>query len=214
MIQGPLAVTLNVLEITILTFVVANIVISAVVSVFSPSLLKIQVSSRKALLWLVVLLPWLVGMAIAAYFLNGYFTSSIFETELGNAHWHHMEVFTWLSWHGIVMLSALAFSLYLVINKAIQFFRHRMDLSLLTSMSTLKDAGYYEVATQDASAFTAGFIRKKCFVTEGLLKEVESRELGVILQHEKAHAKNNDPLKKWLFQYIQCLLCKASGEPP
>ena len=208
MIQGSLAVALNVLEITILTFIVSNVVISAAVSVFSPSLLKMQVSSRKALLWLVVFLPWLVGIAIAGYFLNGYFSSSIFEAESGDAHWHHMEVFTWLSWHGIVMVSAILFSLYLAMSKTIQFVRHRRDLSLLSSMSTLKDDGYYEIAIDSASAFTAGFINKKCFVTEGLLKEVESSELAIILQHEKAHAANNDPFKKWLYSILSAFFIK------
>ncbi|KGJ90997.1 M56 family metallopeptidase [Colwellia psychrerythraea] len=199
MVTGQLAVWLNIITIVILAFVIANLTVSAIVSLLTQKFISLQVKSRKIVLWLLVILPWLTSIFVALVFLNGYTSATIFEAELDYAHWHHMSVFSSLSWHGATLIIALIFTLYILVKKLIQLKRHHQDLAQLTSFSKPLTRGVFEIELAESSAFTAGFIDKKCFITSGMLKEMTDEEIAVILGHERAHAKMNDPLKKWLF---------------
>jgi Zn-dependent protease with chaperone function len=199
MIEGQLAVCLNIITIAILAFVIANFTVSIIVSLLTQKFIKLQVPSRKTVLWLLVTLPWLTGISVALFFLNGYMSANVFESTTDYAHWHHMDVFNWLSWHGATLIIALFFSLYVLGSKLLRLKRHQHDVANLMSLSKPLSRDIFEIELAESSAFTAGFINKKCFVTSGMLKEMTAAELKVILGHEKAHAKRNDPLKKWLF---------------
>ncbi len=212
MIEGQLAIWLNMATILVLSFVIANFSVSLCVSLLAQKFLNTQVESRKIILWLLVLLPWLASICVALLFLNGYSTSTIFESEAEYAHWHHMSEFNWLSWHGITLMLAFAFTLQLCVKKLIQLSRHRKDLLGLTHFSTPIDTDVYEIELCKPSAFTAGFIKKKCFITSGMFKEMTKEEINVILVHEKAHAKMNDPLKKWLFSIFSAFFIPILAE--
>ncbi len=199
MIEGQLAVWLNIITIMVLAFVIANFTVSIIVSLLAQRFISLQVKSRKIVLWLLVTLPWLTSICVALVFLNGYTYSSVFESETEYAHWHHMSVFSWLSWHGATIVIALVFSGYILGKKLLQLRLHRRDLAQLTSFSKPLTSGVFEIELPQSSAFTAGFIDKKCFITSGMLKQMTDDEIAVILGHERAHAKMNDPLKKWLF---------------
>ncbi|WP_077285885.1 M56 family metallopeptidase [Cognaticolwellia aestuarii] len=199
MIEGQLAIWLNISTILVLSFIIANFSVSVFISILAQQFLTIQVESRKIILWLLVILPWLASISVALLFLNGYMTSTIFDSEAEYAHWHHMSEFNWLSWHGATLMIALSCMFYLVANKLIKLNIHRKKLLSLTSLSQPIDNNIFEIQVSNPGAFTAGFIRKKCFITSGMLKEMTREEVNVILGHEKAHAQMNDPLKKWLF---------------
>lgn len=199
MIVGQLAIWLNTVTIIILAFVIANVTVSIIVSLLTQWFISVQVKSRKFVLWLLVTMPWLASIGIALLFLNGYESSTVFESETEYAHWHHMDVFNWLSWHGATLIIALVFCSTILVIKFIQLKSHQKDLSNLASLSKPFSRGVFEIELAESSAFTAGFINKKCFITSGMLKEMTEKEIAVILAHEKAHARMNDPLKKWIF---------------
>jgi len=214
MIQGTLALGLNMITIVVIAFVIANFTVSIIASLLAQKFLNIQVQSRKLVLWLLVILPWFTSLCVALFFLEGYLSSSVFELESEYAHWHHMGEFNWLSWHGVTLVIALGFGLAVMATKLIQLKHHRTNIRHLMSLSkplqdnslesstvksnTLK-SNIFEIEMPEASAFTAGFIDKKCFISSGMKKELTAEELLVVLGHEQAHANMNDPLKKWLF---------------
>lgn len=212
MIEGQLALWFNMATILVLSFAITNFSVSLFVSLLAQKFLNIQVESRKIILWLLVVLPWLASVCVALLFLNEYSTSAIFESEAEFAHWHHMSEFDWLSWHGITLIFAFVFTLQLCAKKLIQLSLHRMNLLSLTHLSKPIDTGVYEIDLFKPSAFTAGFIKKKCFITSGMLKEMTKNEVNVILIHEKAHAKMNDPLKKWLFSLFSAFFIPVLAE--
>ncbi|MBL4765976.1 MAG: M56 family metallopeptidase [Colwellia sp.] len=199
MIEGQLALWLNIVTIVILAFVIANFTVSTIVSLLAQKFINLQVKSRKIVLWLLVTLPWLSSICVALYFLRGYTNSTVFQSEAEYAHWHHMDIFNWLSWHGATLIIALVFTVYILGKKLIQLKRHHKDLANLASISKPLSSDVIEIELPESSAFTAGFINKKCFITSGMLKEMTAEEVAVVLGHERAHAKMNDPLKKWLF---------------
>lgn len=212
MIEGQLALWLNMATILVLSFAIANFSVSIFVSLLAQKFLNIQVESRKIILWLLVVLPWLASICVALLFLNEYSTSTIFDLEAEYAHWHHMNEFNWLSWHGATLITALGFTLQLCAKKLIQLRFHRMNLLSLTRLSKPLENNVYEIELSNPSAFTAGFTRKKCFITSGMLKEMTTEEVKVILGHEKAHAKMNDPLKKWLFSIFSAFFIPVLAE--
>jgi len=199
MTEGILAVFLNVMTITVIAFFIANVSVSFIVSLLTQKFLAMQVQPRKLVLWLLVITPWLASLSVSLLFLNGYLSSSVLETEIEYVHWHHMTVFNWLSWHGITLLIGLFFSLYIVVKKFIQLRRHQHDLTSLTALSTPFDEKVQEIEMPEVIAFTTGFSKKMCFISSGMIQELTHDELTVVIRHEKAHVKSNDPLKKWLF---------------
>jgi Zn-dependent protease with chaperone function len=199
MTDGILAVFLNVMTITVIAFFIANVSVSFIVSLLTQKFLAMQVQPRKLVLWLLVITPWLASLSVSLLFLNGYLSSSVLETEIEYVHWHHMTVFNWLSWHGITLLIGLFFSLYIVVKKFIQLRRHQHDLTSLTALSTPFDEKVQEIEMPEVIAFTTGFSKKMCFISSGMIQELTHDELTVVIRHEKAHVKSNDPLKKWLF---------------
>jgi Zn-dependent protease with chaperone function len=54
------------------------------------------------------------------------------------------------------------------------------------------------VVVRDESPFaiTAGFLRPKVYVSSGLLAMLDDRELEAVLQHESAHVRRRDPLRR------------------
>ena len=196
-----MAVLLNLLAIFFITFVVTNISLSALFAVVSQQLLKIEVNSRKALLWLIVALPWFVSLILSIFILHSYFSGSS-QTQFGLPHWHHMSNFEWYSWHGITLGAVLLYSVYVLVNQVIHMLAHKREIDALTSFSVCKGASVYQIESDQASAFTSGFISKRCFVTTGLINQTSAEEYDVIIKHEKAHLAASDPVKKWFFALL------------
>lgn len=196
-----MAVFWNVLAIFLMTFVVANIALSAFFSLVSQQLLRVEVGSRRVVLWFVVLLPWVVGFFLSLFI----FQSFEYGDSLINAglpHWHHMTDFAWSSWHGVTVGLGM---LYLVYQVGVQLKRllvHQREIGALLGFSTCNQAGIYEIASDQAAAFSSGFWAKRCFVTTGLIDQLSPEEYAVVIQHEQAHLAANDPLKKWFFGFL------------
>ncbi len=202
MVEGTVAIWLNISTIAILTFILANGAVSALVCVLAQQFLTLQVASRKTSLWLLVTLPWIASLCVASCFFYQYFYASPFEPTLSFAHWHHISDFNWLSWHGVTLLIGLAFIAYVFVSKLRQLHKHQQQIKLLAEFSQPLGPNLYLVDAPYASAFTSGFFKKRCFVTKPLLASTSTTEQAIIVGHEQAHAKNSDPLKKWLFSIL------------
>lgn len=212
MLQDNPSVILNMLTIAVLTFALANSAVSAVVSLLAQRFLTTEVKSRRTMLWLLAGLPWFASLCVTGCFLYKYYVSNPFEQPLQFAHWHHMASFNWLSWHGVTLVIALSLISYVVISKLWQLFKHRRQLSLLTQFSQPIEDNLYRLEAPYASAFTSGFINKRCFVTDNLMANTTAQEQAIIIGHEQAHAKNNDPFKKWLFSLLCAFYIPAIGK--
>ena len=198
----------NLLAIFSITFVVANISLSALFSLVSQQFLKIEVKSRKRLLWLITLSPWIISSALSVLIFYSYH----FESELSSLsflHWHHMSDFEWNSWHGYIVGLSVLFIAYVFASGAIKLWLHKREVDSLTRFATKMQNGVFKIDSDKASAFSTGFIWKKCFVTSDLLNKTTSDEFDVVINHEMAHINSNDPFKKWLF----ALLCSFFVQP-
>lgn len=200
MIEGSLAVALNIFTIAIITFVVANLVISGLVRFGGISVSSLQLSPRRSLLWVLVLTPWIVAVCVASVFYMGYVHGGeLFGQGTDVIHWHHMATHYWMSWHTVVLLLASAFVLKVALSLGVKLYKHHGELQALTHLASHSRQHIYEVDSPRPFAFTSGFFRKRCFMSSGLMEHMSLAEQDVVLQHEMAHIAHNDPLKKWLF---------------
>jgi beta-lactamase regulating signal transducer with metallopeptidase domain len=54
------------------------------------------------------------------------------------------------------------------------------------------------LAGTDRTAFCAGFVRPRVYVTSATAEQLNARELDAVLAHEAAHARRRDPLRRLL----------------
>jgi len=199
MIEGGLAVLLNILAIATITFALSNIAVSAVVTVLAQRFVEFEVQSRKAILWLLVTVPWFAVFCVAICFVYPFYYTNAFFNDNSMAHWHHMTSFELLSWHSVTLLIAFAYIAHVFVDKIVALVKHKNELKLLTSYSEQLQQNTYKIDSPMPNAFTSGFFTKNCFVTSGILDKTTADEQDIIFRHEQAHAAFSDPLKKWVF---------------
>ena len=212
MFPDNLSLWLNMLTIAVLTFGLANSAVSVVVASFAQHFLKIQVRSRKAVLWMLAILPWFASLCVTLCFTYKYYTASPFDKSFDFAHWHHMASFNWQSWHGITLIIAAIILTYVISKKLWQLRKHSKELALLTDLAQPIADNVYKIEAPYASAFTSGFIHKRCFVTDNLIAQTSQQEQAIIIAHEQAHAMHSDPLKKWLFSILAAFFIPTIGK--
>jgi len=201
-IEGAVALWLNFLAVSVISFVVANIAVSAITSMLAQRFLQLEIPSRKHSLWLLVTVPWLVSLIIAACFLYPVLEYSPFSPVQNYTHWHHMNSFYINSWHSVSLVMGLTYMTWVLVSKLTNLKQHKQQLGTLHQFASQLRDKVYVLDNQQASAFSSGFRSPKCYVTSGMLEQMSSNELEIIIQHELAHIQNRDPLKKWLFSLL------------
>lgn len=202
MIYDQWALAFNLLTVGVLAFVVANIFVSSVFWSIKGKLADYAVSTRKSLLWLFVLTPWLIALSVTLFFSPLFQDSSTFTWLTDLAHWHHPDIFYFLSWHSFSLLIFVGFSLYVFTKKMINLYHNHHQISLLRALGTEKSKQVTIIESSIPTAFTGGLINPSCFISTGLIEQTSADELEVIIQHELAHVHHFDPLKKWLFSFF------------
>lgn len=202
MIYGQWALALNLFTVAILAFLVANVIVSFAFWSIKNKIQNYTISTRKSLLWLCVLLPWIVAVTVTLFF-SPVVQSGVFFvwlTEL--AHWHHPDVFYFLSWHSVSLVVFLGFSIKLIIQKLMLAYKNHHQVTLLRALATTKGEGVLIIDTPIPTAFTGGLIKPTCFISTGLIANLTSDDVEIIIEHELAHLHYSDPLKKWGFSFF------------
>ncbi|MBE8168291.1 MAG: M48 family metalloprotease [Shewanella sp.] len=198
MIQGEIAIWLNMMTIAIISFLLATLVVSTAFVFLQHKLFNIAPKNRRLMLWLIVLAPWVAALCVACDFsvvmLNDRKSIESFIT-----HWHHITRFDLFTWHGVLLITWPIIALYLIAIKLTTLIKHQRQIRSIEQFSLLKSHNVYQLNSDCVSAFTSGLIKPKCYVSTGMFEHTTDIEQDIILKHEQAHAKNKDPLKKWLF---------------
>lgn len=213
MLINEWAIFLNLLSIALMGLLAATILLT----LLSPRLLHyiphLTASTQKKALWLLVSTPGIVGILCVLLFIPSLIQSGNWHWLDQIAHWHHPYVFYLDSWHAVLLSVFTIGTLYMLIHKAANASRHLRTLKTLTCLTQNKDilkAGKDVVVlqSQSPSAFTAGLLKPRCYITTGLIDEVSKAELDIIIDHERAHIRHNDAQKKWLFTLLASIYPK------
>ncbi|RHW77309.1 M56 family metallopeptidase [Colwellia sp. RSH04] len=205
MIVGNLAIALNLMSVAVLAFIICIVFISAIAKLFIPKLNNTTFTVRKFSLWLLITAPWWVATLCIALFWprqsNGVYLSWFEEL----AHWHHIDIFNFFSWHAITLMLASLFVVGVCISVIYRKRKQSASLSNLLDFAQdkkiqgLDNSDYLTLSVPTPIAFTTGLLSPKIYISTGLQEQVSEQELAIILKHEAAHVEARDPLFKVLF---------------
>ena len=202
MIYGQWALAFNLLTIAVLSFIIASVFVSIVIYFVKNNIQSYTVSTRKSLLWLSVLSPWIIALftslLFGSFFQSG--TTFIWLTEL--THWHHPDIYYFLSWHSISLIAFFGFSFTIAVRSIIVAYKNHYQIILLRNLVTKKIENVFILDSSIPTAFTGGLIKPSCFISSGLMEQLDSDDIKIIIQHELAHIHYADPLKKWVFSIL------------
>ena len=202
MIFGDIAVLLNLLSIMAFSAFFIVYILAIVIRFTSERINQYAAFSRRQLLWIVVLSPWLVSLIAATLAILSGTQYTLFPQSYNLLHWHHADEFAFFSWHGFSTIAAIIFVSILVIKNIFRMVRNEHQLSLLHALAEPDNKGFYQLDADAAMAFTAGYLKPRCYITSGLRTHLNDKELEIIGLHEKAHARYFDPIKKALFKFL------------
>ena len=201
MITGNLALMLNMLAVAVISL----FLFIAIISLFGPSIVKaiksLSVNNRSNMLWFLALMPWFGSLAVTALLL-------LVPTQY--FHWHHQYNFSFASWHAVVSLVFMVALVTTLIRRLHRGFSLNRQVKELCNWSLTQTDSVYELPAGNALAFTAGYFQPACFISSGLLAQLNHQESQVVRLHELAHAERRDPLNKWLFDLLLFVVPKST----
>ncbi len=134
----------------------------------------------------------------------------IADTSLVSAHCHescqaHMPLLDslWLGGAGLLILLLMAGAILheLMLNVSTA----KVLMTLLMSLGT-RTGCWYQLPDAQPMVFTLGWWRNRIFVTEGLLRQCDARDIDIILHHEMAHVQRFDNLRLLLARMFLLIL--------
>ena len=216
MVIGELALFLNILSICTIGLALTHVIQFLLWPLLVKKFSLIKPNHRKYLLWGWVGSPLLLTITIATLIA---FSMDMPNTWLNEfAHWHHSFVFHVNSWHGVLLLilvSAFLWHFAKSLSYWVKQQSHLNDLEFLgvtTSATEGSNLSYQLIDSPKPAAFTAGFLKPKCYITPGLRKKLTPQELSIVVRHEHAHINKRDPLTKHLFALFTILYPKPLKE--
>lgn len=217
MLISDLAVILNLVAIALLGFYVGALLLTVAWTVFGKLIGSYSIQSQKMLILTWVLGPWVLGLMTMLFFSPLLEESAVYQWVGSVAHWHHLYVFQFSSWHGVTVVLFVLFSLGLIAIKGTQLYRQGNAIKTLKHFSMAEDQsqGQQNVHIIESStpiAFTSGFFRPVCYVAKGMTDNLSEKELNIVVEHELAHVRNRDPLTKLLIAFLSAYYPKRLAQ--
>jgi len=214
MIFDKVAILFNLLSIMVFSVLFIIFTLSVLVKCKSDQLSQYSISSRRRVLWFIVLSPWFFGFLAA--FLAIISGSPIISDsqyfpflQSFDLHHYHSQEFNLNSWHGISMILSAAFVTIIFSQKTYNLIMNHRQIKLLHALAERDENNIYQLEADASTAFTAGYWLPRCYITSALRQQLTSEEYTIVQLHEKEHARRGDPLKKWIFQLFTSFFPKS-----
>ncbi|GAC26590.1 peptidase M56, BlaR1 [Paraglaciecola mesophila KMM 241] len=205
MLVGSLAITLNLMSVALLAFFIGVVVLSVSAPLCFSKLSHFTFRIRKLALWLLATGPWWIGAICVAIFWPRV-EGGLFASWIANfAHWHHADLFTFTSWHGLTLLVCSLILTWMLVVIVIQSRKKSLSMDNLLELCDTNEMPnhnshqVYSLQLTIPTAFTSGLLSPKVYLTTALQKQVDQQALDIIIQHELAHVRAYDPLFKMIF---------------
>ena len=211
MIQGEAAIFLNLLSITAFSALLIIAALAIWLKLNGRFLNDYSASSRRSILWIVALSPWVLGLVAAILAVGSGTQYFPVPTTFDLLHWHHPREFLLVSWHGITTVIAVSCASFLLARSISRLSVNNRQIKLLRELAEVDEHGIYQLDADTPAAFTAGYSHPRCYITSALRKQLSNDEYSIIQLHEKEHAKRFDPLKKWGFQLLTSFYPQNTG---
>lgn len=207
MIYGDLAIVLNLLSVAVLSFVVSIAVITVASHPLLSRLHKLTLTVRRTVLWILNTLPWWVALGCVLFYWPreiNYFTSPWLNEF---AHWHHIDMFSYTSWHSVTLMCALGYFCWSFVSTWRLRYKQMSSMTSLINLASVEEnksteQPFHCLNLSAPTAFTTGFLTPKVYISTALKKHLSDQELSIILRHEMAHVEAKDPLFKVIFSAL------------
>ena len=200
MITGLPALIMNMITIMALGIFLSVIVVSIYFKFNAGNQKSYSAKTYQNILWFLVTLPWIVGFNAAV--ILAFFDSELssWQNIIPGIHWHHIDEFNIQSWHGVLGAFVICFVIYAFYKSAVNLFNNIQKIKMLKALASLDSDNTYLLDTDNPMAFVGGYLKPKVFLTTGMKKELNHKQLQIVLLHEHEHLKNKDSLKKLVFR--------------
>ena len=199
MINGLIGFMLNAFSIIVLSATMVIVLASVLLMTDLWQRLNLSASDCRRALWLIVLAPWLVG-AFATFIVVALSQPEIALLFQGDfIHWHHLNEFYWNSWHGLLVLTALALLALMLFRVIRRIQSVNQTVALLSEYSRVRADGVLELDSDTHAAFTVGVGKPQCYMTRALIDALDEDEYEVIRVHEMSHVQSRDPARRAKF---------------
>lgn len=202
MIFGGLAIVLNLLSITVFSVLLFIIIMTIFGKTQGFKIDHYSASSRRRILWLVALSPWIVGLLASTLALLSASQILPLPDSFDLFHWHHAQEFSLNSWHALSLAFAITYVSILIIQNTNRLLKNSRQTKLLHLLAEQDNDGFYQLDIDTPTAFTAGYLLPRSYITSALRHQLNQQEYTIVQLHEKEHARRYDPLKKWIFQLL------------
>jgi len=214
MIDGYWGLSLNILSIFFVSLWISLSLISVTTPSISAQLIRFHAQAKLRILWCLVILPWLICLASIWLLIvpELYSTGPAWLSSV--VHWHHIYNFELLSWHGasLCVFGVIFSSICLVkLLKAIRANTHLDQLDFFIA-NTDRSEGLVVIESEECQAFTSGLFSPRSYITSGLQRRLSTLEKTVVAEHELAHARSHDPLKKYLFSLFAAFFRRSIAQ--
>ena len=213
MVFDSAGLALNILTIGVTSLWIIVALLSVLYSFGLRYLNGFSALNQSLLLWAAALVPWFVAGASAFLLLAPELLDIQFGSLSNYIHWHHVNVFHILSWHGVLLLLFCALFLVVSTTKLLSAMRTHSNLRQLDYFSLLQelDGGALLIDSDTPQAFTAGIWSPRSYLTVGLRNMLSKEALSIVQEHELSHQRRRDPLQKYVFSLLCSIYPKAMG---
>lgn len=218
MIAGNAGLALYLWAFFSLTAVATVIVISFFSTAILQRLERYSPAARRRFLWCMAGAPFFVGgVAIVVTLLPsmshelGWALDHCHShgNEHGHLCWYHPATFHVFSGLGLIALVSFLFLSLHAVSAVRKLWRHAQETRTLMSFATPGADGVYRLESDVPGAFTAGFLRPRKLITQGLEQALTPVELNVVQLHESVHVTRHDPLQVFLFKLFMQLFPRS-----
>lgn len=214
MIAGNAGLALYLWSFFSLTAVATAVVISLFSNVILKRLERYSSAARRRFLWCMAGAPFVFGgVAVAVTLLPALSHEMGWALDHCHAHdnqhghlcWYHPAAFRVISGLGLLALASFLFLVLHAVSAVRKIWRNSQETRTLMSFAAPGDDGIFRLESDVPGAFTAGFLKPRKLITQGLEQALTPIELNVVQLHESAHAERRDPLQIFLFKLLMQL---------
>ena len=168
--------------------------------------LPCQIRAKILTLWL--LSPPCIGFTLAFFgLMPSWMDSHDIATEHCSSHtngiahlcWFdpivHLSGWLWIAGMG-VLTAVMLFHAHKGIRLLIRHWRFQSTLRLIGQPD--RQRGIFRIASEHVFVFSAGLFTPHAFISSGLMEQLSTKQLDVVLAHEQAHCQRRDVLRRLL----------------
>lgn len=217
MLANQLSLFLNLLIIWLIITALTAFTINAFRHLLLNKVTEYPLGQRKKLLWGLALFPYvfaaflvfLIMLPSFKFALSACADCHIHVNSYEHLCWYHPMSFSFISIKAFFLYGVAAYVSFL----SIRFFYHIVQS--LTFINKIKSAVSHQ--QQDVNivkcdfpiAATIGLWSPKIFISQYLLDNLSTSYQKIVINHERMHLKNKDPLKNMLFRAL-CFIFPSS----